>query len=421
MSQRPRLLMITPDFPPTRGGIQVLAHRLADGMSGFETRVVTLDSPRAARFDATSGVATRRVRADRRLGAGRNVVLDAVALWEALSFRPHLTLSTHIVASPAAAAISRTTGARTVQYFHAKEIGGRPRLAAFAARQAHASIAVSAYTAGLLAALGPAGAGRAGGAGGAGGASRAGGVDEAGGAESRADVNLIPPGVDLPDSAELPGDSSSSAAERPTFVTVSRLEDRYKGHDVLLRALALVRAKVPDVEWVVVGDGPLRGELEGLARSGGVADSVRFLGSVSDEQRNRWLARADLLAMPSRLPGGGLAGEGFGIVYLEAGAYGKPVVAGNVAGALDAVADGESGLLVDPADPQAVAEAIATLLLDRELARRLGSAGAERAQRFAWPVIAARVEALLLEQLRHSSRFGVPVPCERDDTARPVA
>jgi phosphatidylinositol alpha-1,6-mannosyltransferase len=337
-------------------------------MSGLQTRVVTLDSSGAARFDARSGVATRRVRADRRLGAGRNVVLDAAAVHEALRFRPHLTLSVHLVASPAAALISRVTGARTVQYFHAKEIGGRPRLAAFAARQAHASIAVSAYTAGLVAARE---------------------VDTAA-------INLIPPGVDLP------SDPSPRATEHPTFVTVARLEDRYKGHDVLLRALPLVRAKVPDVEWVVIGDGPLRGELEGLARSGGVADSVRFLGSVSDEQRNRWLARADLLAMPSRLPGGGLAGEGFGIVYLEAGAHGKPVVAGNVAGALDAVADGESGLLVDPTDPQAVAEAIATLLLDRELARRLGTAGAVRARGFAWPVIVARVEALLLEQLRRA-------------------
>ncbi len=408
MSQRPRLLIITPDYPPTRGGIQLLAHRLATGMSGFETRVVTLEAPGAAQFDATSGVATRRVRADRRLGAGRNVVLDLAAVREALRFRPHLTLSVHLVASPAAAFISRVTGARTVQYFHAKEIGGRPRLAAFAVRQARASIAVSSYTAGLVAALGPAGRSGAGpgeavaGEAGPGRAAPDGGA-EANGTESRSAVHLIPPGVDLPDPADLPPDPSPSAAGRPTFVTVARLEDRYKGHDVLLRALPLVRVKVPDVEWVVIGDGPLRAELEGLARSGGLAGAVRFLGAVSDEQRDRWLARADLFAMPSRLPGGGLAGEGFGIVYLEAGAYGKPVVAGNVAGALDAVANGESGLLVDPTDSHAVAEAIATLLLDRALARRLGGAGAARARHFAWPVIAARVEALLLAQLRRAA------------------
>jgi phosphatidyl-myo-inositol dimannoside synthase len=391
---KPRVLLITPDFPPARGGIQVLAHRLAAGLRGFETKVVALDCPGAAAFDASSDVATRRVRAGRRLGAGRNAVLGAAALREALRFRPQLTLSTHIVASPAAAAIRRALGARTVQYFHAKEIGNRPRLAAFAARQAHASIAVSSYTAGLIAGLGPA-------------------------RPPSLGIHLIPPGVDLPSApvgvvwpsvpggpgaavspgVDLPPDPSSRAAGRPTVVTISRLEDRYKGHDVLTHALALVRARVPDVEWIVIGDGPLRADLEALARSTGVADSVRFLGAVSDEERNRWLRRGDLLAMPSRLPGDGLAGEGFGIVYLEAGAYGKPVVAGNVAGALDAVADGESGLLVDPTDPHAVAGAIARLLLDRELAQRLGRAGAERARRFAWPVIAGRVEAVLLEQL----------------------
>jgi len=96
--------------------------------------------------------------------------------------------------------------------------------------------------------------------------------------------------------------------------------------------------------------------------------------------------------MPSRLHG-----EGFGIVYLEAGAHGKPVVAGDAGGSREAVQDGTSGLLVDPTDPDAVAEALTTLLLDRELAHRLGQSGAERARAFHWPLIAARVEATLLE------------------------
>jgi glycosyltransferase involved in cell wall biosynthesis len=118
---------------------------------------------------------------------------------------------------------------------------------------------------------------------------------------------------------------------------------------------------------------------------------------VPDERRDWWLRHADVLAMPSRLPGDGRAGEGFGIVYLEAGAHGTPVVAGNVAGALDAVADGESGLLVDPTDPHAVADAIAAVLLDRGLAQRLGDGGARRARGFAWPRIAERVEAVVRE------------------------
>jgi phosphatidylinositol alpha-1,6-mannosyltransferase len=365
MPPEPRLLVITPDFPPARGGIQVLSHRLATGMKGFQTRVIAADAPGAAEFDAAGDLAVQRVRTDPRLGKGRNIALNAAAFAAALRFRPQLTLSVHIVASPAAALVNRTTGAPTVQYFHAKEIGAKPRLAAFAARRAQATIAVSAYTSRLI--------GATGGARGAG--------------------SLIPPGVDLPTAAEpLP-------EPRPTLLTIARLEDRYKGHDVIVRALPLIRAAVPDVQWVVIGDGPLRSGLERLAAAHEVEDAVRFLGAVSDEERNAWLRRAHAVAMPSRLPDGDFAGEGFGIVYLEAGAYGKPVLAGNVAGALDAVADGESGLLVDPTDHLAVADGATKLLLDRELSQRLGAAGAARARDFAWPRICSRVETLLLGQL----------------------
>jgi phosphatidylinositol alpha-1,6-mannosyltransferase len=364
-ARMPRLLVITPDFPPARGGIQVLVHRLVSGLRGFETRILALDSEGAGEFDAGSDLSTRRVSTSRGPSATRNLSLNAFALREAWRFRPDATLSAHIVTSPAAAVIRRVLGARTVQYFYGKEIGNRPGLARFAARQAHAAIAISSYTSGLLAATGI--------------------PPEA--------ISLIPPGVDLP------RDPRPQQQARPTFLTIARLADRYKGHDVLVQSLALVRRQVPEVQWIVIGDGPLRPELEALARSQGVADAIRFLGAVSDQERDSWLQRADLLAMPSRLPGGGQAGEGFGIVYLEAGAYGKPVVAGNVAGAVDAVIDGVSGLLVDPVDPVAVGEAITRLLLDKELARRLGRAGAERARSLAWPVMVERVKALLLEQL----------------------
>jgi len=384
---RPRLLVLTPDFPPARGGIQVVTHRVAAGIEGFDTSVVALDSPGAGPFDAAGHLAVHRVGAAGLRGPGRNLVLNGAAVLQAVRFRPDVTLIAHIVASPAAAFIRHALGARTVQYFHAKEIAAKPRLAAFAARQAHAVIAVSAYTAGLLAGVGA----------------------------PPESLRLIPNGVDLP------SDLRRGAAQRATLLTISRLVDRYKGHDVMIRALALVRVKVPDVSWIVIGDGPLRPELEELARSCGVADAVRFLGSVSDEERDSWFARAELFAMPSRLPGGGAAGEGFGIVYLEAAAHGLPVVAGNVAGALDSVADGESGVLVDPSDPRAVADAISTLLLDRDLARRMGEAGAERAQRFAWPVIAKRVEAVLLEQLAESSRFRARRRGANEDSARTIA
>ncbi len=368
MAARPRLLILTPDYPPAPGGIQLVSERLASGIEGFQTRVLALDMAGATEFDRSRSTSVHRVRAAGLPHAGRLALLNADAPREALLFRPDVTLSMHLVVSPAAAAIRRALGVPVAQYFHAEEIGARPRLAAFAAARADEVIAVSSYTAGLVRATGAA----------------------------TASITVIPNGVDIP------FDATPEPVDRPTFLTVARIQERYKGHDVLVRALALIRAKVPHVQWVVLGDGSLRPGVEALARSYGVEGSIRFLGLVTDEERNAWLRRTHLLAMPSRLPAAGFAGEGFGIVYLEAGAYGKPVVAGAVGGALDAVVDGATGLLVDPLDPLAVAEAISLLLLDPELAHRLGGAGRRHAQELAWPLIAARVQVVLLELLASS-------------------
>jgi glycosyltransferase involved in cell wall biosynthesis len=360
-----RTLVLTPDFPPSRGGIQVLVHRLVTHATGLDARVLTLGGGEEAReFDSRAAVEVRRV--DTRAGGRQADVarLNLVAVAEAVRHRPDLILSAHIVVSPAAAIIRRALGIPVIQYLHAKEVGARPGLARSAVRNADAVIAVSRYTRNLALGVG-ADAGR---------------------------IALIPPGVDLPEPGSAEGDHEDDG--RPRLVTVARLEDRYKGHDVITRALPLVRARVPEVEWVVVGDGPLRKHLEQLVLSNGVVDSVRFVGSVSDAERDHWLRSADVFAMPSRLPARGLAGEGFGIVYLEANARGLPVVAGNVAGALDAVVDGETGLLVDADDHFAVAEAVSTLLLDRDRAKAIGEAGVQHARRFAWPEIAARVESL---------------------------
>jgi phosphatidylinositol alpha-1,6-mannosyltransferase len=367
-----RLLLLTPDYPPAPGGIQVVAERLATGMEGFETTVLAPEVPGAQEFDVRSGVRTIRVPAPAALpGPARIALLNAAALARATALRPALTLSMHVVTSPAAAAIARATGARTAQYFHAEEIGARPRLAAFAANRAEVSIAVSEYTAGLVRE-----------------AAARGGTEPG-------NLRTIGNGTDVPEDPTPLRDEPGKA----TILTVARIEERYKGHDTMVRALPLVLAKVPQAQWVAIGDGSLRASIEALAESHGVAAAVRFLGAVSDEQRNEWLRRARVVAMPSRLPAGGFAGEGFGIVYLEAGAYGKPVVAGNVGGALDAVADGETGLLVDPTDPLGVAEALVRLLDDADLARRLGANGRARALANAWPRVAARVEGVLLEAL----------------------
>jgi phosphatidylinositol alpha-1,6-mannosyltransferase len=270
-------------------------------------------------------------------------------------------ISGHAVTAPASAAIRSAAGAVTVQYVHGDEFRTRPRLLRFAVRRADAVVAVSAHAKAMAL--------------------------DAGGAAER--IHVVHPGVDIPPQRD------GRRAEAPTIVTVARLSDSYKGHDEILRALPLIRERVPAVRWVVVGDGPLRGELETLARSLGVADAVEFLGQLSDAERDAWLDASHVFSMPSRLPPGGVGGEGFGIVYLEAGAHGLPVVAGAVGGALDAVVDGETGLLIDPTDRVALADALGGLLADPERAAALGEAGARRARELSWSRHAQIVEDVL--------------------------
>ena len=356
-----RVLMITPDFPPAPGGIQRLAHRLATNLSAVSSRVLTIDAAGARQWDAEQDLDVHRVAAGRahRLAIVR---LDATAVLEARRFRPDLVLAMHIVAAPAAAAIRRALTVPVVTYLHAKEVAASPRLARFAIRHSDRIVAVSHYTSTLAA---------------------------AGGADLDR-VTVIPPGVDW---HEPPTEQRLST---PTIVTVARIEDSYKGHDVMVRALPLVRARVPDARWAIVGDGALRTGIERLAEVQGVRDAISLHGAVSDQRRDQLLNRAHVFAMPSRLPPDG-GGEGFGIVYLEAGVHGLPVIAGRVGGALDAVVDGTTGLLVDPADHGAVAQALSRLLIDRRSAARMGAAGSEHARGFAWPKIAGRVQELLAE------------------------
>jgi phosphatidyl-myo-inositol dimannoside synthase len=263
--------------------------------------------------------------------------------------------------APAASVILTTMGIPYIQYLHGEEVARRRRLAAYAAKRASRVIAVSAYTASLAA--GYVGAGR---------------------------LRCIPPGVDVPNGCR------GVRSERPLVVTVSRLADRFKGHDVMLQALPLIAARVPSVQWIVIGDGPLRQGFERASVAQGLTRLVRFLGAVSDQERDLWLDQAHVFAMPSRLAAFG-GGEGFGIAYLEAGCHMLPVVAGNVGGAVDAVVGGVTGLLVDPTNAVAVADAIADLLLDQRRAEAMGRAGAARARGFSWPTIAKQVEDLFHE------------------------
>ena len=181
---------------------------------------------------------------------------------------------------------------------------------------------------------------------------------------------------------------------RPTVLCVSRLVPR-KGQDILIRSLPQIRDLVPEATLLLTGTGPHRATLERLA-DGAPPGSVVFAGEVSDADLPAYYAASDVFAMPCRSRWGGLEVEGFGIVFLEAAAAGKAVVGGHSGGAGEAVVDELTGLLVDGAEPKAVALACAKLLRFPDLAASFGSAGRSRVEtEFTWPRRAAALMAIL--------------------------
>jgi phosphatidylinositol alpha-1,6-mannosyltransferase len=170
---------------------------------------------------------------------------------------------------------------------------------------------------------------------------------------------------------------------RKIILTVSRLsaEERYKGHDKIIAALPAVLRHHPNTAYLVVGDGDDRSRLEQLTQQSGVSEHVVFAGRVPDEALIAYYRLADVFTMPS-------TGEGFGIVFLEAAATGLPVIGGNRDGSVDALANGEIGLLIDPDDPDELENALITSL-SRER-RAYGST-----ERFDQTHFTARVDDLL--------------------------
>lgn len=187
----------------------------------------------------------------------------------------------------------------------------------------------------------------------------------------------------------------SSDQRKQVILTVGNLVAR-KGHDMVIRALALLKNRVPAFVYLIVGDGPYRGVLESLVSEVGVADSVVFTGKMPDKDIPDLHALSDVFVMASRERLDGDDVEGFGMVFLEANACGKPVVGGRAGGIPEAVVEGVTGLLVNPHSPEQIAEALANLLVDRDLARRLGEQGRSRVVReFQWTQVGERILNLI--------------------------
>ncbi|MGH9772069.1 MAG: glycosyltransferase, partial [Candidatus Acidiferrales bacterium] len=175
------------------------------------------------------------------------------------------------------------------------------------------------------------------------------------------------------------------------ILTVGRwaAAERYKGADELIRAVARLRATIPDLHLVAVGGGDDLPRLRKLASDLGVADDVHFLEMLSRKEIAACYASADLFALPS-------SGEGFGLVFVEAMAFAKPVVGASCGGTLDIVQHGVNGLLVPPRDTARLAEALERLLCGEPLRTKLGRNGAETVRReYKFDVFCSRLEEIL--------------------------
>jgi phosphatidyl-myo-inositol dimannoside synthase len=371
-----RILLVTNDFPPRRGGIQSYLEQLVVRLAGSDE--LTVYAPQwkgAPEYDARAGFEVVRHRSTlmlpepgvdaqmRRLIRDRDI--DTV--WFG-------------AAAPLAllAPRARQAGARRIMAStHGHEVGWSMLPVARSALRrigegADVVTFVSRYTRGrFAAAFGP----------------------EAG-------LEHLPSGVDTerfrPDAAareELR--ARYRLGGRPTVVCVSRLVPR-KGQDMLIRALPELRDRVPGAALVIVGGGPDHDRLRGLAAGAGVTDHVVFTDGVPADELPAHYAMADVFAMPCRTRGAGLDVEGLGIVFLEASATGIPVVAGDSGGAPETVRAGQTGHVIDGRDAEQLVDTLSLLLAHPERAAKMGRRGREWVtEHWRWDTIAARAADLL--------------------------
>ena len=376
-----RLLLVTNDFPPRRGGIQSYLEALVGHLVASQQCELTVYAPKWKGAEDYDSVAA---------ATGYRVVRHPGTLMlpePTVALRMRKLIAEHGIetvwfgaAAPLAlmAPLARAAGAqRVIASTHGHEVGwSMLPLARTALRRIGTDTDVvtyiSAYTRRRF--------------------SSAFGPDAA--------LEYVPPGVDterfVPDEvARAEMRARYRLGQRPVVVCVSRLVPR-KGQDMLIRALPAIRQRVPGAALVIVGGGPYRNSLHRLAHDFGVAEDVVFTDGVPGEELPAHHAMADVFAMPCRTRGYGLDVEGLGIVYLEASATGVPVVAGRSGGAPETVVDGETGLVVDGWNVGEIAASVAELLSDPDRAAAMGAAGRQWVvDNWRWSRQAERLAALL--------------------------
>ncbi|MCW2576096.1 MAG: hypothetical protein JWR66_2126 [Modestobacter sp.] len=369
-----RTLVVTNDFPPRQGGIQTFVAALLATRPPESVVVLASDHPGSAEHDAA--LPYEVVRAP----TGMLLPTPGAARTAAVLAREHGCRTAFFgAAAPLgllAPALRRAGVERLVGATHGHETGW---VALPAARQAMRRIAagldvvtyISEYTHSRLApALG-----------------------------DRTELVQLSPGVDAdrftPDADGTAVRERHGLGDAPVVVCVSRLVPR-KGQDTLVEGWSQVLARHPRARLLLVGGGPMEATLRRMIAARGLEGSVVLAGGVPVEQLPAHYAAGDVFAMPCRTRRRGLDVEGLGMVFLEAAACGRPVVAGTSGGAPETVREGVTGHVVDPYSPSAVAGVLADLLDNPARARAMGAAGrAWVEQRWSWTTIAHTFADLL--------------------------
>ena len=387
-----RLLVLTELFLPTKGGTAVWAGEVYQRLGGKEIHIVTADVPDAASVDTAHPNTIHRLNLQR-IPWLRPESLVMYARFFFTSLKLAMTQRFDAIhafrALPeglVAWAVARLTWRPVTLYAHGEELttwgkGRKYRAMCFALRHADQLIANSEHTRDTLLQMG---------------------IDAT-------KINVIYPGVDV--SIFKPGldvtglrESLVLPADQKWVFSVGRLSRR-KGFDQVIRAVAQLRADHLPVHYVIGGIGEDADYLDTLIQEHQLDGTVHRIGAIAEADLPRWLNACDVFAMPNRDIDGD--NEGFGMVFIEAAACGKPSLAGVSGGTASAVLDGVTGLRVDGTSIKCVTEGLRSLLQDPEWAHKLGTAGHHRVtQQFSWESVAAKTQAILPSALKnnHSGR-----------------
>jgi phosphatidyl-myo-inositol dimannoside synthase len=360
----PRTLLVTNDYPPRVGGIQRTLEALVTQLPAERVSVLCPDWDGAEGFDAAAPYRVLR-QPERFLWPTSEVAARVAEAVQATGAEVVLFGATYplglIGPGLARRDIPYLTAAHGFEYWLSIAPGAHTLMRRATARASRVPVMCSAFIARVVRTAVPDGV----------------------------PVSVMYPGADTdafrPDLPVEDLRERHGLDDRPVVVCVSRLVAR-KGQDVLIRGMASIRRRAPRATLVVVGGGPYRATLERMAAELAPAGSVVFTGQVSEEDLPRYYRLGQVFAMPCRSRLGGLEVEGWGNVFIEAAACGRPVVVGDSGGAREALVDGETGVLVNGTRVGEVADAVAGLLADPARAEAMGRAGRSRVERhYTWP------------------------------------